>query len=145
VVLIGHVDEVSRSRIEGWAVNLELSECPVSVSIFVNGLHHGACQADNSRAGVILPSGEAAPDHCAFRYVFDPPLSPFIEHRIEVLETCSAQVLPNGQHTLARPMCQNMNDARVPVLVTSAGRSGSTLLMSQFARHPAIVVGDLYP
>jgi hypothetical protein len=145
MVLVGHVDEISRSRIEGWAVDLEFSENPVSISIFVNGDHRGTCRAVHVRPGVILPSGEAAPDRCAFRHVFDPPLSPFIEHRVEVVETWSGQVLPNGQHTLERPVCREVNDARIPVLVTSAGRSGSTLLMNQFACDPDIVVGDRYP
>jgi hypothetical protein len=143
--LTGHVDEISHSHIEGWAVNLEYPSKSVSVSIFVNGSYRDICKATQIRRGVILPSGEAAPDLCAFSYDFDPPLSPFVEQRIQVTETWSGQVVPNGQRTLTCPIGQKLSRAPSPILVTSTGRSGSTMLMNQLARHPDVVVGGPYP
>lgn len=143
--LVGHVDVISRSRIAGWVVDLAVPDKSVSVSVHVNGRLRGACWASLPRAGVMLPSGEAAPERCAFRLEFDPPLSPFAEQRIEVMETRSARAILNGQHILAPPKRHEFIDPLTPVLITSAGRSGTTWLMSQLACHPDVVLADQYP
>jgi hypothetical protein len=96
---------------------------------------------------VRLPNGEAAPEHCEFRFVFDPPLSPFDEQRVEVLETWSGKALPNGRLVLPQPLPSPIDkkDGLTPVILTSTGRTATTLLMSEFARHPEMVVADRYP
>jgi hypothetical protein len=145
MVLAGHVDEISRSRVQGWAVARDLPGKYVSVSIFVNGQHRATCEANRFRPGVILPCGEPAPDHCAFMHEFDPPLSPFSEHHIKVQESSAGRMLPNGEHRLTRPIGIETGDQLSPILVTSVGRSGSTLLMDQLIRSAGIVGGDHYP
>jgi hypothetical protein len=92
----------------------------------------------------VLPNGEAF-EHCEFRFEFDPPLSVFEEHQIQVQESWSGTILPNGQVTLPRPQLLDPPTGRTPIIITSTGRSGTTLLMSEFARHPNIVVGDRFP
>ena len=143
---IGHVDEISRTVVEGWAVDTERPDEAVSVSIFVNGEHRGMCQTTHARADLIAPNGDVLTGKCAFYFAFDPPLSPFIELRVEVVESWSSVLLENGSLTLPRPDIRGGGDAgRAPILLTSTGRAGTTLLMSEFARHPRIVIGDKFP
>jgi hypothetical protein len=143
--LTGHVDEISRSQIEGWMFDSENPGEPVSVSIFVNGVHRGSCLAALPRPELRKLVDESYPAACGFLFAFDPPLSTFSEHRVEVVETWSSQLLPNGARVLPRPVQSGDCSGRIPILVTSTGRSGSTMLMSELARHKDIVVGDRYP
>ncbi len=145
MALTGYVDQISRSLIEGWVCDPDHPGEPVSVSIFVNGAHFGTCLASLCRPGLADAAEGATTDECAFHFVFDPPLLPFVAHLVEVVETWSATVLPNGRLTLPKPCPAAGQTGLLPILVTSAGRSGSTMLMSEFARHPDVVVGDRYP
>ena len=143
--LYGYVDRISRSLVLGWAVNTDHREGQVWVSVHVNGVHRGTCLTQHPRPGVTLPEGQTAPENCEFRFEFDPPLSAFDEHRIEVSEIWSGEVLPNGKRALPRPLPIEPQDNWTPVILTSTGRTATTLLMNEFARHPAMVVADRYP
>ena len=146
MALIGHVDDISRSHVEGWVFDTERSRDVTSVSFFANGVHRGTCVTTHERKDLVLPDGMPTPDKCAFWFAFDPPLSPFVELRIQVVETWSGQVLPNGAHTLPAPATHGRaSTALTPILLTSTGRTGTTMLMSEFARHPDIVLGDHFP
>lgn len=145
MALIGYVDDISRSHIEGWVIDRDHPDETVSVSIVINGIHRGLCVTAHPRTDVVLPNGETISGKCGFHFAFDPPLSPFVEHRVEVVETWSAQVLNNGSRLLPKPSTAGDNARVVPILLTSTGRTGTTLLMSEFARHPDIVVGDHFP
>jgi hypothetical protein len=142
--LIGHVDTISRSAVTGWVFNTTHLDEPVWVAIYCNGIHRGTCVAIHRRPGLVHPNGEAF-EHCEFRFEFDPPLSVFEEQQIQVQESWSGTILPNGQVTLPRPQLVDPPAGRTPIIITSTGRSGTTLLMSEFARHPNIVVGDRFP
>jgi hypothetical protein len=143
--LTGHVDEISRSRVEGWVFDSEHPGEPVSVSIFVNGIHRGSCLASRPRPDLRQSVDERIPVACGFHFAFDPPLSAFSEHRVEAVETWSSRPLSNGSSVLPRPLRSGGGSGRIPILVTSTGRSGSTMLMSELARHKDIVIGDRYP
>jgi acyl carrier protein len=144
--LLGHVDEISRSLIEGWVMDVDRPDYSVPVSVYINGVHHGMCRKGQPRADLVLADGQAVSKNCGFWFQFAPPLSPFIEQRIEVRETWSGEKLDNGMRVMPRPELPERTDAGiVPVLLTSTGRAGTTLLMSEFARHPKLVVGDHVP
>src|SRR5271165_1487805 len=146
MTLTGYVDEISRSVVEGWAIDTERPDEAVSISILVNGAHRGMCLTSHARTDLVLPNGEQMTAKCGFWFTFDPPLSPFVALRIEVIETWSARLLPNGSRDLARPRMDCDTSAGIrPVLLTSTCRAGTTLLMSEFARHSSVVIGDQYP
>ena len=143
--LYGYVDRISRSLVLGWAVNTEHRDGQVWVSIHVNGVHRGNAVTQHPRPGITLPGGGKAPHNCEFRFEFDPSLSPFDQHRVEVTEVWSGDALPYGRRVLPRPLSGERKDAWTPVILTSTGRTATTLLMQEFARHPAMVVADRYP
>ena len=144
--LVGHVDEISRSVIQGWVIDTERPDTTITLSIFVNNVHRGMCLTTHARDDLVLPNGEKLSGKCGFHFAFEPPLSPFVELRIDVVETWSGQVLRNGSRVLPRPRSHDGDGkGMVPVLLTSTGRTGTTLLMSEFARHPYLVVGDQFP
>jgi hypothetical protein len=144
--LIGHVDQITRTRVEGWVIDKDRPGESVSVSVFVNGIHRGSCLTTHERKDTVLPGGEVVTGKCAFYLEFNPPLSPFFALRVEVMETWTAEVLLNGSRVLPRPRSHGgPDDGRVPIVLSSTGRAGTTLLMSEFARHPNIIIGDQYP
>jgi hypothetical protein len=146
--LAGHVDEISRSVIQGWVIDTERPDAVVSLSIFVNRVHRAMCLTTHSRDDLTLPNGDKLAGKCGFHFEFDPPLSPFVELRIDVVESWSGQVLRNGSTILPRPRShdgEGDGGGMIPILLTSTGRTGTTLLMSEFARHPDLVVGDQFP
>ena len=141
--LKGHVDEISRRRIAGWAVDMDNPLEPVSVSIIVNGNERGRIKAEAYRPNLKESLGEGATGHHAFRFEFEPTLSRFGEHRVEVKFAQHNQLVSNGSKLLPRPT--QAESPLLPVILTSVGRSGSTLMMSELARHPEIVADAAYP
>ena len=102
--LLGHVDEISRSVVQGWVIDQEHPDATITLSIFVNGVHRGMCLTGHARDDVAFPNGDKISGRCGFHFAFEPPLSPFLELRIEVIATWTAQLLRNGC-PLAK--CQN--------------------------------------
>jgi hypothetical protein len=145
MAIIGHVDFISRSVVEGWAHDVDQPDAPVSVSVLINGRHRHAALATLARPGLSdAPDGPCRDDR-GFRFQFDPPLSPFIAHAVTVVETWSGAPLANGERELPPPCPPISGPGLVPILVTCAGRSGSTMLLNEFSAHPEIVTGDRYP
>ena len=140
----GYVDQIARGGVLGWATDTDLQGQPVSISIFVNGRERGRCIADRHRAGMHDATGGEVPDICEFRFEFDPPLSAFAEHHVRVAVSGATETLADGERSLPRPAHREASGF-APLLLTSTGRSGTTLIMSEFARNPRIVVADHHP
>jgi hypothetical protein len=138
----GHVDDVSREQVRGWAMQTR-SDVPSKIQIVVNGEVHGTCVAEIVREGLGEVIGQPGNDAHAFVYEFHPPLSMFREYRVEVriAETC--ELLPSGARTIHAVRAQRAMLA--PILITSRGRAGTTLLMQRLSGHPEVVVADAYP
>ena len=141
----GHIDRISRSGVSGWAYDRQAPSDRVFVSIFVNDVLRGICVADQTRPGFVPSAADVSATNYVFEFAFDPPLSPFIEHRVEVVANWSREPLTNGRRVLPRPVPDRGEGGPCPILLTSTGRSGTTMLMSELARHREIAVGDRYP
>ncbi len=132
-MLDGFVDVVSREKVEGWLQAQDGHAAPPTLAILVDGQEAGRCRADQPR-----PGGKAG-----FLFEFKPPLSIFRAHRIEVRHAETGAPVRNGAKTCPAPSHGPMPLA--PILVTSRGRAGTTLLMKEFVGHPDIVAADIYP
>ena len=144
MALVGHVDSITRSFVQGWVADTQHPESDVELSVSVNGVEQGRCLANRLRAEGPRSIEGVVSKACEFRLAFAKPLSVFAAQAIEVRDTRSGQVLPGGARLLAAPVGPGTADVS-PIVVTSTGRSGSTLLMSEFASHPDIVVAERYP
>lgn len=144
MALVGHVDGITRSEVTGWAADPDNLAAPVGISVRVNGEQRLTGAADQPRAGLAASTRGRATDRSGFRFQFDPPLSPFHELRIEVVEAVTGKPLPGGVHVLARPRRDGAATLS-PIVVTSTGGEAVTQLLGEFARHPAIVIADRPP
>jgi len=144
---LGYVDEVNRYRVAGWAGDLDAPADPLALVIHLNGEICGRIAAADQRDG-LDEVGLAPRGAYGFRYYFDPPLSPFHTHSISVSAEVSGDVLEPGVvvvHAVeAAPSVESFR-AATPLLVSTMGRSGSTLLRALLSRHPQIVVAGRQP
>ncbi len=141
--LLGCVDTVSRRLVEGWAIVAERPDDVLRIEIRVDANVAGTVDADVPRPDLkeFVPHTIANPR--GFRFVFDPPLSPFRPVEIAVSVVGCAEELANARRAIAAP---HFGAAPItPIIITSTGRSGTTLLMREFLAHPDIAVADLFP
>ena len=144
MALVGHVDAITRAGVHGWAANPDEPAAPTALVVIVNGEPRLNGLADQPRPGLAASTRGRATDRSGFRFEFDPPLSPFDELRIEVVEAASGKPLPGGVHTLARPS-RDGAATLAPIVVTAPGGEAVTQLLAEFARHPAIIIADRPP
>ena len=146
--LVGHVDIVSHGLLAGWAADRSRPLTKVTLTVAVNGL---SAQFSAEQPRTDLKSVfENATGEYGFRFSDSPlPLSPFIENRIEIRFADDGAIVPGGEITLP-PLGTRLPQAgraglTTPILVTTTGRSGSSLLMARLAQHPAILVARDHP
>ncbi len=139
----GNVDDLTRIAVSGWALDRADPERRVEVLIRLDGQEVARFPAAKPRrfGNKAAPGGTELP--CGFQYRFDPPLSLFRQHRVEVRFADGGKPLPGGVREFTCPAFGPM--ARRPVIVNARGRSGTTLLMKEFLGHPDFVVADVYP
>jgi hypothetical protein len=169
MALRGHVDEISRQVITGWAMDTDHPDQNVRVVIVINGREHMRVTADVFREGFKEAAKafikrrslrDTITGRYGFEFNFKPGLSVFAEHHIEVKFDATDLILPKGSRTLRRLQsvqaisltqgptltpAPQASGSLLPIIVTAAGRSGSTLLMQRLASHPQIVVAERYP
>ena len=140
---MGFVDEISRARVSGWVAYVQIGR-PTEISIIVNGSHRGTCQADRLHSDPIAVVGDVSVSRYAFSYEFDPPLSPFRVQDV-VVRIAADPTFPLENAARSLPIPGFTPTSLSPLIVTSTGRSGSTLLMRELAKHPQVVIADRYP
>jgi Sulfotransferase family len=141
--IIGRIDEISRRVVTGWAADTDNAEAQLEIAIIVDGARAASVRTTEVREGVkrLLPGSDG---RCGFRFRFEPPLSVFDEHSIEVrVASADGVLVPGGTVKLPRP-CLPASPL-LPVMVTSSGRAGSTILMKHLSQFPEIVMAMAYP
>ena len=101
MAFVGHVDAITRAGVSGWAANPDDPATAAAVAVIVNGEARATGVADQPRPGLAASTRGRATDRSGFRIEFEPPLSPFHEFRVEVVEPASGKPLPGGVHTLS--------------------------------------------
>ncbi len=140
--LRGYADEITRHGVVGWALDEERLEAIVELVVRVNGTPRPVRRTAVPRPELREQFGPQASGDYGFRLTFEPALSGFHEFDIEVVEGSAGERLENGRRVLRAPTPRAA--PLRPILVSSTGRSGTTLLMSEFVRHPRIVVANRY-
>jgi hypothetical protein len=140
-MLRGYVDIISPTRIHGWALEDSNLRRPLNVDVFVNGIKYASPRADILREDL---QREVGYGQHAFAFDFNPPLPTIRDHHVVVRYGGTEQVVPNGEQTL-RAVALEQEKLLQPIIVTAAGRGGSTILMKKLATHPSVSVADLYP
>src|SRR5437763_6659991 len=140
--ITGFVDEVTRSRVRGWVCDPERPGEALWVTIRVNDREVARCSADRHRSVLRQRIGDGNHEFC---FDFEPPLSVFEEFAIEVAVAGSTELLQGGTKILPAPQLAKTPGQLIPILLTSTGRAGTTLLMHEFLRHPELLVAGSYP
>jgi len=146
--MLGHVDTVSRNLIAGWAANPTNPAEEVFVRLSVNGRRmRVAANIPREDLVSIFPNATGRYGFCVDSELL--PLSPFVDHDIEIVFAKTGQAVGNGSFRLnalgnGAPGAGRQR-TREPIVLTTTGRSGSSLLMARLADHPGILVGRQHP
>jgi hypothetical protein len=142
MAIVGQADEISRRGVAGWAADTENPRNEVEIVILVNGAEVGRVRANEFRKGLDAVVPGSTGRH-GFEFKFDPELRIYEDYRIEVKLAGTDNLLAQGLKNLPRPaLCTS---SLVPILITSSGRAGSTLLMRYLSQFPEVVTGSAYP
>jgi hypothetical protein len=151
-MLDGHVDVASHELVKGWAFNQSTPDETVEVIIRVDGRQVARVRAGDLRED-LRKIGLYGNGCHGFLYRFPQPLDEEWGWRVSVHFAESDAPLRAGEHTLtAKKDAASVERVHLakpehlsPLLITSFGRSGSTLLMKLLIDHPNISVADTYP
>jgi len=149
-MLVGHVDLVDRHEVFGWAADTSYPDATVEVLVFVNGTLGGRVAADMPREDIraLRIYGEG---RLGFHFRFDFPVSLLRRYDIVVSFAATRVSLGGGRVTLPKQGIELTDDLRPvaddlrPVMVTSTGRSGTTMLMRRLGNNSAVVIGEMFP
>ena len=139
----GYVDQITYTDVTGWAIDWSDPSTPVDVLIIVDGAEVATCKAGIMRERLEAALGPGATGAHEFQFRFDPPLDRNSDHTVEIWTASPHILLTNGRRMFFGQ--RSGKAAFLPILITSSGRSGTTMLMQEFAGHPEIVVADTYP
>ncbi len=146
--MLGHVDVLNRTRISGWAAQPAKPDLVVPVRITVNG-RRTRVEAGEMRADLASSFSGSTGRYGFHLDDYPMPLSPFIDNEVDVVFAATGEAVPGGRaviQAIGTPRPTQERGGRLsPVIVTSTGRSGSSLLMGRLAQHPEILVARSHP
>jgi hypothetical protein len=96
--LLGHVDNVSRERIEGWAQDEAALDAPVSLRMLDHGIVIGQVLADRYRED--LQQAGIGDGRHGFSLIVPGGLSPLVPHAIQIQRVCDGQPLQPARATV---------------------------------------------
>ena len=145
--MLGHVDRLTRNLISGWAANPSKPNQVVAVRLTIDGVR-ARIEAGEARDDLtgLFPG---ATGRYGFSLSGHPlPISPFTEAAVELVFVATGETLPGGKATLpplGSPQRPARQSPRIPIVVTTTGRAGSSLFMRRLAQHPEILVARGHP
>jgi len=144
--IAGHVDVLSRDRVAGWAADKNNPTSNLQIIVSSSGTVVAREVARLERPD-LKSAFEGSTGNYGFDMAFDPPLSLWRSHAVEIV--ANGNLLTKGTAILDAIGDPNAIGDAVssvqPIIVTTTGRSGSSLLMSRLANHTDIVVGGPHP
>lgn len=140
-MLTGHVDNIQRQLVAGWAIDTDDLTATLEVMVFVDG-HHRATVPCNAPRPDLKSLGHYGDGSHGFRYLFPAPLLDHREHRVFIAFKNNGCLVPSG-HKLLLPV--SIEREFQPVMVTAPGRSGTTLLMNRLGQQDEICIANLPP
>src|SRR5262245_52181292 len=138
--IVGHIDLIDRGRIQGWAADKQNPGRQVMVKLFSGTRVIGNAVADAPRDD-LKSAFEGSTGRYGFTLHLDPPLSMWEPHHIKVV---ADEHYPLGGAGIIRTPGTVLMPRR-PLIVSSSGRAGSSLLMSRLKSHPEILVAGNHP
>lgn len=138
-MLVGYVDQMTASAVNGWAADTDAPASPVSVLIYVDDRRIATVTCDRERPDLHVRDDLKGHLAHGFRFEFSPPLDLDRVGQVSVRFQASGELLTDGQ----RPGNKRRN--LVPILVTAPGRSGTTFLMNRLSQSPAICLVEVPP
>ena len=142
-MLVGHIDVAEHSCLSGWVADPSAPDQPVMLEILVDGASDGTVLAADLRPD-LAQLGKYGDGRHGFTHFFARPLAITRAYHI-VVHTQQADLRPPGGEFVLQAHALRAPETLAPLLVTSAGRSGSTLLMARLANHPAITLAHQPP
>lgn len=139
-MIASYIDRMAPDRLTGWVVDTDESQKAVDLRIVVDGAVLVEGPAGNARQDLVGKYGSA--DH-GFDFRFDPPLSARRKHYVSIQIAGTGRIVQ--EFTMPGASGGPAAGALAPLLLTSTGRSGTTVLMRTLAEDPAIVVAGEYP
>lgn len=145
VDIVGYIDEANRFFVTGWATDRDNWERSLRVDILVNDVPVGWAEANIFRSG-LADLDPAATGRYEFRYYFAGPLSLYQQNTVSVRVSGTKIFLANSHKSIPAakpdPLASAVRPGG-PILISTCGRTGSTVIMAELANHPNIVVaGD---
>ena len=142
-MLDGHIDVAEHYCVSGWVSDPADPARRVTLQVLVDGAVDGTLLADQPRPDLARTGRHGDGAH-GFTHFFARPLSLLREWHIVVQEPGTRNRCPGAEFVLpARP--PRAPTGFVPLLVTSSGRAGSTLLMRRLLGHPQITLANQAP
>jgi hypothetical protein len=145
--IIGYVDDINRYSISGWIGDTDSPEDPIGFSVIVDGIVVSRQFTNIQKSGLDEMNLNKIGIY-GFKIYFESPLSPFQTYEISVIPDSSKIPLEPGNLRL-EPVKGSSDTARYrphnAILLSTMGRSGSTLLMGVLNAHPHIIIGDKPP
>jgi hypothetical protein len=147
----GYVDKITRSVVQGWALDTENPDRSVEVLVFVNGVMVARTTANLPRPD--LAAQNLGSGHNGFSTYLPFRLDTASTQTVQIKFADTNEVVPQGTcafapldgSRIAKMLAAVHNTTLSPILATHIARSGSTLFMDVLNKHPAIVLARHYP
>jgi hypothetical protein len=140
-MLKGFLDVVTREQITGWALDTDKPDASLKLAVFANGRKLVRGIADRSRSDLISLYGHA--NH-GFNFSLSPPLSSAETYRLSIRDVETNRIV-SDTYLFASPSPAIPAQECRPILLTSTGRCGTTIMMDILSKMPNVTVAGTYP